>query len=372
MADTLLGKYRLFEVIGEGGFGHVRRAEVIETGQPIAIKFVRFAADNVLSLFTESETLSQLQGCEGFPKLYAYGKQTHFEFMVTELLGKSLMQRFHDCHKKFTPETVAKVAIQVIERLEFMHSRGYLHRDIKPQNLLTGIDSEATIYVTDFGLAKKYINEFFIHIPYKTDVNIAGTLYFASNNTHRGIQSSRRDDLETLLHVLIYFLKGALPWAKSSRANAEAVKLTVTPMELCTGLPNCILQSLVYIRSLQFEEKPNYSYLKQLFSAATEGSECKFDWEILGFVRAKARANSVGQALLRPPRSSTRRRSGKLTSVTEYPSTSEAIMVGNAIRRTAVGQRLTQPSSKQSDDEFESEEDTLKLQKFPVFPRKSS
>ena len=378
MAATLLGKYLLHEVIGNGGFGEVRRAQNIETGQDIAIKFTHFAPNRSLSLFAESEIMSQLQGYEGIPKVFAYGKQEDCEFMVTELLGKSLMERFRDCGKRFGPVTVGLIAGQVLDRLEFIHGRGYLHRDIKPQNLLTSLNPAVkTVYLTDFGLAKKYINEFHIHIPYRVDMSIAGTLYFASNNTLRGIQPSRRDDLECLVHVLIYFLKGELPWGKrevGTRGSAEATKLKVTPAQLCSGLPNCILQAVTYVKGLQFEEKPNYAYLKRLFQqfVRKKGENCRFDWENISFVRKKRRSQSLGTALIpMEMQLSANRGSRKLTSIFGNKP-SQAIIVGNAIRKESIGQTLIQPALNPSDDESASQEDTIKDLKLPIITRKAA
>lgn len=375
MAATLLGKYLLYEVIGEGGFGEVRRAQHIETGQDIAIKFAHFVP-NSLSLFTESEILSQLQGYEGIPKVFAYGKLKDCEYMVTELLGKSLMERFRQCGKRFSAVTVGRIAVQVLDRLEFTHGRGYLHRDIKPQNLLTGLLSPRTIYLTDFGLAKKYINEFHIHIPYKIDTNIAGTLYFASNNTLRGIQSSRRDDMESLLHVLVYFLKGTLPWAKKEgvRGSAEAAKLAITPQKLCAGLPLCVLQAVTYVKSLQFEEKPNYAYLKRLFEQLWKPSEKEycFDWEAAGFVRGRRRSQSLTAALFPINKAGllgANRANRKLNS-TFIRQSSQAIIIGNAIRKQVVGQALAQPAFSPSDADSNSQEDTIKDHKLPTMSRK--
>jgi len=377
MEATLLGKYHLFEVIGDGGFGEVRRAQNMETGQFIAIKFAHLVANRSLSLFTESEILSQLQGCEGIPKVFAYGKLEVCEYMVTELLGKSLMERFLQCGKRFSVSTVGQVAVQVLDRLEFTHGRGYLHRDIKPQNLLTSLTaSQRTIYLTDFGLAKKYINEFHIHIPYKTDTRIAGTLYFASNNTLKGIQSSRRDDMESLLYVLIYFLKGTLPWGKreGARSSAEAAKLSTTPTQLCAGLPACTLQALTYVKGLQFEEKPNYVYLKRLFQQLWKPSknECGFDWETAGFERGKRRSQSLATALLPISKTgllSANRRNRRLNS-TYIRKSAQSMHIGNAVRKQAVGQTLIQPAFSPSDDESNSQEDTIKDHKLPTMRRK--
>lgn len=370
METLLLGKYQLFETIGAGNFGEVRRAKNCETQQIIAIKFVHFANEQTSALYTESEVLSQLQGGGGIPKLYAYGKQEGFEYMVTELLGSNLLDLFRDCKRKFSLETVAAVATQVLERVEFVHSRGFLHRDIKPQNILIGTeDKTAMFYLTDFGLAKRYMNEFYIHIPYKTDTPFAGTMFYAANNTHLGIQQSRRDDVECLLYVLIYLSKGSLPW-NSSRLSCksahESIKLTITPAQLCSGLPDCFYKALTYVRALQFEEKPDYGYLRSLFRTALmkTGLCVLFDWQLLNIRKRKNRSKTeVKNSLSNSPKRSLRKQ-----GTVDYCHEKSSVVDGHSIRRKMIGLKPTQPDPK---DESVDETPTIEDRKLPCFKRRS-
>ena len=264
--EVLLGKYEVGEVLGHGTFGEVHRATNLDTGQPIAIKFEKTLSQQRV-LFAESEALSNLQGGLGFPKLYAFGTKEDCDYMVTELLGPNLLALFRNCDRGFSLETIGKIATQCVDRVEHMHGRGYLHRDIKPENLLVGYTDREVVYFTDFGLAKKYVNrEFGIHIPFKQDKSFTGTLTYASLNTHLGLQQSRRDDLQSLFFVVLFFLKGKLPWqGSSSKEHCVRNKLLLTPSELFKGCPKQFEQAVCYVRALQFEERPNYSYLKGLF-----------------------------------------------------------------------------------------------------------
>lgn len=164
------------------------------------------------------------------------------------------------------------IGLQILDRIEYIHSQGLIHRDIKPDNFLIGKDNKETnqIFMIDFGLAKKYKTKDGQHIPYKDNKNLTGTARYASINTHLGIEQGRRDDLEGLIYMLIYFCLGQLPWqnmdAKNKKEKYEKIlekKLTTSPEELCAGLPYQFVALLKYIRNVFFDQKPNYSYIRQ-------------------------------------------------------------------------------------------------------------
>jgi casein kinase 1, alpha len=163
---------------------------------------------------------------------------------------------------------------QMIGRLEFMHMKCFIHRDIKPDNFLMGIGRHCNkLFIIDFGLAKKY-RDFRTrnHILYREDKNLTGTARYASINAHLGIEQSRRDDMESLGYVMMYFNRGTLPWqglkATNKKQKYEKIseKKMSTPVEvLCKGYPAEFAMYLNYCRSLRFEEGPDYMYLRQLF-----------------------------------------------------------------------------------------------------------
>ena len=205
-----------------------------------------------------------------------------------ELLGKSFDILFEEQNKKFTLKTVSMLAIQMLERIEFIHNKNIIHRDIKPDNFSMGIDNKNYIlYILDFGLSKKYkskkTNE---HIKYKENIKkLTGTARYASINALGGCEQSRRDDLESIGYVLIYFLKGNLPWQglKIEKGEDRFHKIYLKKKEinseiLCFGLPNEIKIFIDYTRNLKFEENPNYSFLKGLFVSILEKEKCCFDF----------------------------------------------------------------------------------------------
>ena len=211
--SNFAGRYKPILEIGSGTFGVVYMAINISNGEEVAVKLETTTAKDSL-LLHESKVYKVLSGGEGIPHVRWFGQEKNYEILVMDLLGSSLEKLFELCSRRFTIKTILMLADEMINRMEYIHSKNIIHRDIKPDNFVIGSGKHCNkIYIIDFGLAKKYRdNGTRQHIPYREDKYLAGTRRYASINAHLGIEQSRRDDMESLGYVLMYFNRGNLPW----------------------------------------------------------------------------------------------------------------------------------------------------------------
>uniref|UniRef100_A0A672H466 Casein kinase I isoform alpha n=3 Tax=Euacanthomorphacea TaxID=123369 RepID=A0A672H466_SALFA len=301
------GKYKLVRKIGSGSFGDIYLAINITNGEEVAVKLESQKARHPQLLY-ESKLYKILQGGVGIPHIRWYGQEKDYNVLVMDLLGPSLEDLFNFCSRRFTMKTVLMLADQMISRIEYVHTKNFIHRDIKPDNFLMGIGRHCNkLFLIDFGLAKKYRdNRTRQHIPYREDKNLTGTARYASINAHLGIEQSRRDDMESLGYVLMYFNRTSLPWqglkaaTKKQKYEKISEKKMSTPVEvLCKGFPAEFAMYLNYCRGLRFEEAPDYMYLRQLFRilfrTLNHQYDYTFDWTMLKQKAAQQGASSGGQ-----------------------------------------------------------------------------
>ncbi|OIW21067.1 hypothetical protein TanjilG_28513 [Lupinus angustifolius] len=295
MERIIGGKFKVGRKIGSGSFGQIYIASNIETSEIVAIKMESKKAKHPQLLY-EAKLYNFLQGETGIPSMKWCGTDGDNNVLVIDILGPSLEDLFVYCGRKFSLKTVLMLADQMLTRIEYAHSKGFLHRDIKPDNFLMGLGRKASqVYIIDFGLAKRYkdpnTNK---HISYRENKSLTGTARYASCNTHIGIEQSRRDDLESLGYVLMYFLRGSLPWqglkavTKKEKYDKIREKKLSTPVEmLCKSYPVEFASYFHYCQSLQFDQRPDYGFLKRLFRElfTREGydSDNLFDWTILKY-----------------------------------------------------------------------------------------
>ncbi|KAF1892290.1 hypothetical protein Lal_00010754 [Lupinus albus] len=380
MEPRVGNKFRLGRKIGSGSFGEIYLGTNVQTNEEVAIKLENVKTKHPQLLY-ESKLYKILQGGTGIPNLKWFGVEGDYNVLVMDLLGPSLEDLFNFCSRKLSLKTVLMLADQMINRVEFVHSKSFLHRDIKPDNFLMGLGRRANqVYCIDFGLAKKYrdssthqhipyrliglpritpecigaqhtfvaessrggyvvrvrdcyksvqdqvvvlicnvpsifhsldlagtvlillhlltANNLFDHFNFRENKNLTGTARYASTNTHLGIEQSRRDDLESLGYVLMYFLRGSLPWQglkagnKKQKYDKISEKKVSTSIEaLCRAYPTEFASYFHYCRSLRFDDKPDYAYLKRIFRDLfiREGFQFDyvFDWTILKYQQSQ-------------------------------------------------------------------------------------
>ena len=286
---VIFSDYLIQKKIGKGSFGTVYSGIIISKNQKVALKLEKRKGDSPGLLETEACRLYLLQG-EGIPKIICYGNNRTDNILIQELLGHSLEEIFNTFSKKFTLKTVCNIGIQLIKRIKHVHKKHHVHRDLKPDNFMTGYyKSDNKIYLIDFGLSKKYYSSSKKqHIKLKFGKNLVGTARYCSRNAHKGYELSRRDDIESIGYCLIYFLKGMLPWQgiKVKKIGDQFKKIAEKKLqtsfeELTKDLPKEFLEFLRHSNKLSFEDEPNYDYLIALFKNAISKycTECNYEYD---------------------------------------------------------------------------------------------
>lgn len=307
--------YSIEKIVGEGSFGIVFRCgqKKKDSTEKIALKVFTEKKYNKSTLL-EYDIMSRLQGIPGIPRVFGYHEFGSYKAISMELLGSNLAD-LQAGLGTFSYRTAYRVTIQVLDILEAIHNLGYLHRDLKPANILIGAGHKSdTIYLVDYGVSKKFLDMKLLskggHLNNKNRKGLIGTARFASLHSHQNMELSRRDDLESLLYIMIYMVQGNLVWSqidfRHCKGKYEVFELIKnakahTPLEdICKGFPPQVASMLQYVRSLNFKEQPAYFYLRKILYDLLESvseldrfdNQTTFEWE--------ARKSSDSQTLIKP------------------------------------------------------------------------
>jgi serine/threonine protein kinase len=261
--NLINNKYKIIEKLGAGCFGEIYKGENVRTKEQVAIK-VEPIANNLKLLKNESVVYQYLVGTTGVPNVKWFGKDDVNYYMVLNLLGNSL-QTLLNSKKIFSLKLVLQIGLQIISILQSIHEKGLVHRDIKPDNFLLG--NKKQIYIIDFGFCKSIENV----TDTKKTTGLIGSLTYASLNAHNYTELSFRDDLESLVYMLIYFYQGLLDWQKT-----EDVKIIIQMKQHVLNnekIPIVLRDFLKRVRELTFKEIPDYNSLINLLKREVEKIE---------------------------------------------------------------------------------------------------
>jgi serine/threonine protein kinase len=272
MEVTINNKYLIIKKIGEGSFGTIYKGRNIRTNEYVAIKVEPIRKGTKL-LKNESIIYNHLNNCVGIPSVKWFGKDKINYYMVINLLGESL-QDLKNKNTSFSLKLTLQIGINIINLLKTIHNKGFVHRDIKPDNFLLGLNNKSNqIYIIDFGLCKPYIYKE-KHIDIKSSHSLIGSKTYASINAHDFIELSRRDDLESLGYMMLYFYLGELSWQHLIEGSNEDIKYMKKNLKL-ESIPEVLVNYIKYVKNMEFNENPNYYLIIDNFKMSIEDISSK-------------------------------------------------------------------------------------------------
>ena len=299
IGETIFNKYKIIKKLGQGSFGSIYEAQSAYSHKLYAVKLEDMKQDQFI-LEEESMFLSYIN-VPRVPKIKTFGYSGSYIILVMELLGKSLDKIFNELpSKKMSIRCVCNIAYQLIVIFEAIHKCNIIHRDIKPANIAIGREEKSKyIYLLDFGLSKKYrSSKTKKQFPFVKNNKLIGNARYSSINALEGGTQSRRDDLESIGYLILYLLLGRLPWQGYISHSKEdkyykirEIKRQTTAEQLCQGLPPQFEEYVKYTRNLQYEEDPDYNYLKNLFLTVLKNYNWEFDyyydWDQIGLTHSE-------------------------------------------------------------------------------------
>lgn len=284
---TVNKRFSIKNKIGEGSYSVVHRAVDRSSDSEVAVKFEWIHAAKTNKLIKEAELCKSFGVSDCVPSILWSGSVGEYNVMAMGILGPSLDAQFISCRRKFSLKSVLMLAERMLDCIEFVHSHGIIHRDIKPANFVLGAEGHSDkLYLIDYGLAKHYRDpKTGKHIEFVKKSGMTGTARYTTVNLHKGCEPSRRDDLGSIGYLLVYFLKGKLPWQgvnardkKKRKKRIGRMKAKTLHHELCEGLPKELRAYFEYCGELKFDEEPDYNFLRSLIRRAAASQKIDFDW----------------------------------------------------------------------------------------------
>ena len=341
-------KYHCIKKLGEGSFGRIY--EGVYNSEHFALKFEDINSNSNL-LESEASIMNYLKG-PNIPSVRSFGTSGNYNILIMQLMGKSL-EDLINIKKTFPLKTVCLIGYQMINVLEYIHNKHIVHRDLKPDNFVMGLNELSKyLYLLDFGLAKKYRSSVTLkQYPLINKKKLTGTARYASINALRGYEQSRRDDLESAGYVLMYFLRGSLPWQGIPGKNKDErykkilqKKMDTSAEELCKDFPQEFEEYIEYTRNMEYEEEPDYNKLRDYFKNILERQKESFDYIYIWSTEEEKRLRR--KEFLEEKNLKTRKLTSKTNSITYLQTKMENISNIQHTNTNTINEELTRRKSK--------------------------
>ncbi|CAD8049712.1 unnamed protein product [Paramecium sonneborni] len=376
-------KYIIKQQLSSGSFGVVYLAIHKITREEVAVKLEKGEQE---TLDREVYLLTKLQGIQGITKIYWFGSEQNYNVMVIEILGKDLGY-YAKTYKQLSLKTGLQLLEQLITIFSFVHNKGIVHRDLKPENIMMGKINSAQAYLVDFGVSKQIFDQG-RHIPFRDNKSFIGTTRYASIAAHKGYEIGRKDDLESLMYVIIYLILGKLPWQnlqnigdKDRTIAVGEVKMQTSIQQLCKDLPSPFYEYLNYLKELNYQDQPDYELLKKIMRQCSDTNtyDNQFEWtdkiqEKLGDVKQQNSFLAVPNGLNDQPRQNTKKQSymgSQSSNIVKYiPSCQEALPIKSQPQKIVASQPHIELLKQLDTVDFDDIEENMK--NYPTLEQKLS